>query len=156
MDNCPTEQNLSAYHDGELTTDDRAAMARHLAWCQACIRRMEQFKQMSVFITSGTPTGLSQIALRRLHNKLDEVIERGLVRFAWEVSGIAAAILLIGSVWLARLNEPTSVVAPISTAVAVPPWVGAQASADPVVEEVPTPAAAWYLADARNSSEINP
>jgi anti-sigma factor RsiW len=156
MDYCPTKQKLSAYHDGELTIDERAEMARHLAWCQACLSQIEQFKQMSAFIKSGTPGGLSQIALRRLHNKLDEVIERGLVRFAWEVSGIAAAILLIGSVWLARLNEPTSVSAPVSTAVAVPPWVGAQASVDPVIEEVPTPAAAWYLADARNSSEMNP
>jgi len=149
-DNCPSEQKLSAYHDGELLAEDRERLARHLAWCQACVRRMEQLKQMSAFIASGSPVGLSQIALRRLHNKLDEVIERGLVRWAWEVSGIAAAILLIGSVWLARLAEP------VSASVSVPPWVGAQASADPVIQETPTPAAAWYLADARNSSEVNP
>jgi anti-sigma factor RsiW len=150
-DNCPTDQTLSAYHDGEITVADRAVLSRHLAWCEACARRMDRLRQMSAFISSGAPDGLSQIAMRRLHNKLDEVMERGLVRWAWEVSGIAAAILLVGSIWLAQLAEPASA----ATAV-VPPWVGAQASVDPVVQETPISPAAWYLADARNTSDGNP
>jgi anti-sigma factor RsiW len=150
MENCPTQQDLSAYHDGELTVEQHDVVARHLAWCQACARQLAQLRQMSAFIASRSPDGLSQIAMKRLHSKLDEVIERGLVRWAWEVSGIAAAILLVGSIWLAQLREPTS------AAVVVPPWVGAQASVDPVVREAPTPAAAWYLADARSSSDVSP
>ena len=141
---CPTEQKLSAYHDGELPGDERTAIARHLAWCEACARQLLQLGQMSAFITSSASGGISQIALKRLHNKLDEVMERGLVRWAWEVSGIAAAILLIGSVWLTQLKDP------VTASAGVPPWVGAQASADPVVQVAPTPAATWYLADARS------
>jgi anti-sigma factor RsiW len=154
-DNCPADQKLSAYYDGEtggeITADERAVMSRHLAWCEACIRRMEELRQMSAFIASGAPAGLSQIAMRRLHNKLDEVMERGLVRWAWEVSGIAAAVLLVGSIWLAQLAEPANA----ATAV-VPPWVGAQASVDSTAPEASTPAAVWYLADARNTSDGNP
>jgi anti-sigma factor RsiW len=158
MTDHPTEQKLSAYHDGEIAGDEREMLAGHLAWCQVCLRQLEQLKQMSALVASSAPDGISQIALRRLHNKLDEVIdrgiERGLVRFAWEVSGVAAAILLVGSVWLARLGQPVSPMVPVSPA--VPPWVSAQASVDPVVQDAPTPAAAWYLADARNTSDASP
>jgi anti-sigma factor RsiW len=149
--NCLTDQKLSAFHDGEITADERAVLSRHLAWCEACIRRMEELRAISSLISSGTPGGLSQIAMRRLHNKLDEVMERGLVRWAWEVSGIAAAILLVGSIWLAQLAEPASA----ATAV-VPPWVGAQASVVSATPESSSAAEVWYLADARNTSDSNP
>jgi anti-sigma factor RsiW len=150
MNPCPTEQTLAAFHDGEITTDEQRQLTLHLQWCQACAVRLQQLRQMSAFISSAAPDGLSQIAMRRLHVKLEDVIERGLVRWAWEVSGIAAAILLVGSIWLAQLSKTDK------TTVAAPPWVDAQASADPVIQETPTPAAAWYLADARNPSEVNP
>jgi len=160
---CPTEQKLSAYHDGELSTDDRAELARHLAWCEACVRRLRQLRQMSGLMTSLAPEGLSQIAWHRLHAKLDEVIERGLIRWAWEVSGIAAAILLISSVCLMRMSDPRDATSNVAASPAanvtaiVPPWVNAQASVDPVLSEPATTAAqAWYLADARGSSEVAP
>jgi anti-sigma factor RsiW len=164
MNTHPTEQQLSAYHDGELSPIDRAEVARHLAWCEACILQLSQLKQMSGMLTAMSPDGLSQIAWHRLHAKLDEVLERGLVRWAWEVSAIAAAILLISSVCLMRISEPTSTTPAVATATVtatvtavVPPWVHAQASADPVLSEpATTPAQAWYLADARGSSETAP
>jgi anti-sigma factor RsiW len=171
--NCPTEQQLSAYHDGELTGDERAGiasdlgsdlashLASHLAWCQTCTLRLQQLRQMSASFGALPADGLSQIAWHRLHAKLDEVMERGLIRWAWEVSAIAAAILVVSSVWLTRLSDKhdrhgvgTSVAA-AATAI-VPPWVGAQAATDPAQVEAPSPAAMWYLADARNSSEVAP
>jgi anti-sigma factor RsiW len=152
--NHPTDQQLSAYHDGELPSDERSALAAHLAWCHACLKRIDQLTQMSSLLAGSSPNGISQIALRRLHAKLDEVMERGLIRWAWEVSGIAAAILIVGSIMLARMADPSS--ARTNTGVSVPPWVVSQASADPVVSDAATPAVAWYLADARNSSDVSP
>jgi anti-sigma factor RsiW len=154
-ENHPTDQQLSAYHDGELPVADRAMVSAHLAWCQACLKRIDQLTQMSVLLSSSAPNGISQIALRRLHSKLDEVMERGLIRWAWEVSGIAAAILLAGSIMLYRASDSAG------GAVSVPPWVVSRASADPLVSDpatssAATPAAAWYLVDARNSSDVNP
>ncbi len=149
IENHPDDLQLSAYHDGELPADHHAAMSVHLAWCEACMKRIDQLRQISALLASNAPDGLSQISLRRIHSKLDEVIERGLIRWAWEVSGIAAAVLLAGSIWLAKASDP-------SVAASVPPWVVSQASADPVVSDAPTPAAAWYLADSRNSSDVNP
>jgi anti-sigma factor RsiW len=153
--NHPTDQQLSAYHDGELPADQRPVLAAHLAWCEACLKRIEQLKQMSSLLASSAPNGISQIALRRLHSKLDEVIERGLIRWAWEVSGIAAAILVAGSICLSQAADPASAMG-ASAGASVPPWVVSQASANPVINDAPTPAAAWYLADARNSSDVSP
>jgi anti-sigma factor RsiW len=148
--NCPTEQQLSAYHDGQLSPAEQAAIAEHLSWCGACVVQMRQLGQMSKWMSALGSEGLSQIAWHRLHAKLDAVIERGLVRWAWEVSGIAAAILVVASVCMSQLSEPGNATA------AVPPWVGAQASADPVLSETPTPAAAWYLTDMKNVSDSTP
>ena len=147
---CPTEQVLSAYHDGELAAAERAAIGQHVASCSACTQQLESLQLMSALLIGSQSDGLSQIAWRRLHDKLDEMAERGLVRWAWEVSGIAAAILLIGSVWLTQLADPTSATA------SVPPWVGVQTSADPALQEAPTPAAVWYLTDAKNAADVNP
>jgi anti-sigma factor RsiW len=152
--NHPTDQQLSAYHDGELSSDQQSLLSAHLSWCEACLKRIEQLTQMSSLLAGSSPTAISQMALHRLHAKLDGVIERGLIRWAWEVSGIAAAILIVGSIMLARMADPSS--ARSNTGASVPPWVVSQASADPVVGDVATPAAAWYLADARNSSDVSP
>jgi anti-sigma factor RsiW len=145
----PTEQTLSAYYDGELAVDVRADVARHVVDCSPCTLFLTELRNISGRIAGSSPDGLSQIAWARLHAKLDDVLERGLVRYAWEVSGVAAAILLIGSIWLTQLAEPSS-----ATAAAVPPWIGAQASANPIVAEAPTPAAAWYLADAKSNADF--
>jgi anti-sigma factor RsiW len=144
---CPTEQTLSAYHDGELAADMRAEIARHVADCNPCTQFLAELRNISGMFAASSPDGLSQIAWHRLHAKLDDVLERGLVRYAWEVSGVAAAILIAGSIWLAQLADPSTASA------VVPPWVGAQASANPIVQEAPTPAAAWYLADAKSTSD---
>lgn len=147
---CPTPQQLSAFHDGELPSDVRAAIAGHLEFCDPCIGQLQSLRQMSGLFSAVAVDRLSQISWHRLHAKVDAMLERGLVRWAWEVSGIAAAILIAASVCLGQLSEPSSATA------AVPPWVGAQASADPVLNDTPTPAAVWYLADAKSSSEAAP
>jgi anti-sigma factor RsiW len=144
---CPPQQTLSDFHDGELAAEVRDVVERHVADCNPCTLFLAELRNISGLFAASSPEGLSQIAWHRLHSKLDEVLERGLVRYAWEVSGIAAAILLVGSIWLAQLTEPTAASA------VVPPWVGAQASANPIVEVAPTPAAVWYLADAKSSSD---
>ncbi len=148
----PGDQFLWAYHDGELPAEQRALLASHLAWCTPCLGRLEQLGRLSALMKSTVPDRISQIALRRLHARLDEVMERGLIRLAWEASAAAAVILLAGSIWLLHAGDASAATSPVS----VPPWVASQASADPVVAEAPTPAAAWYLADSRNSSEVGP
>ena len=69
--------------------------------------------------------------------------------------------LLAGQVvsgWLEMSHAQLKAADPASASASasVPPWVVSQASANPVINDAPTPAAAWYLADARNSSDVSP
>lgn len=67
---------------------------------------------------------LSQIARHRLHRAVDDAMDQGLLRLGWGISGIAASVLVVGSLWLMKAQ---------STPEAAPPWVGVSA-----VAEMPT------------------
>ena len=123
-------------------------MEKHLLTCPACSAELADLRELSAVFSGAETPRLSQIGRARLHRNLDAVLERGLVRFAWSLSGIAAAVLLAGSVWLSQVNEPVQ-------AAAAPPWVDAVVYAHPLGNRAETPAAQWYLADAtqRNIDE---
>ncbi len=162
MTPCHEQLRLAAYHDGELTLADRAGVERHLAGCEACQRELVQLRRVSTWLTAAAAEAaeaLSPIGRARLHRRVDAVVdgrtEQSLVRFGWELSGLAAAVLLAGSAWLTWAANGPAVAAVSTTAgtavATVPPWVGAQAVAvaDPVGQPAvaATPAAMWYLAD---------
>jgi hypothetical protein len=47
IDCATARQHLSAYHDGELSPDLRAAMAQHLESCRECTRTLAEFRELS-------------------------------------------------------------------------------------------------------------
>lgn len=143
---CNQTEQLHAYHDGELSPAEAAAMGQHVQSCPACSAELTGLRELSKAFARVESPRLSQISRARLHRNLDAVIERGLVRFAWSLSGVAAAVLLVGSIWLAQSPEPVQ---------AAPPWVDAVVYAHPLGNRAETPAAQWYLADAtqRNGDE---
>ena len=153
MSDCPDELRLSAYHDGELTSADRAGVELHLAGgCPPCVKYLAELGRVSAWLVTSagaSAAGLSPMSRARLHRRVEAVMEQGLVRFGWELSGVAATILLAGSAWLMWATNATPASAATTAPVTVPPWVGAQvaAVADPVAQQPATPAAAWYLAD---------
>lgn len=154
MTPCPTGEELSAFHDGRLNVDRAELIQRHLAACEPCRIELSRLIAMSrLFATSIRPQ-LSQIARHRLHDKVDLAMERGLIRFGWGLSGIAASILLVGSALLMHMGSTAYVGPTRQMAEAAPPWLGVAASSDTdtVVANARTPAAALYLADASSGS----
>jgi anti-sigma factor RsiW len=151
MNDCPDELRLSAYHDGELSPELRAEVASHVADCEPCVDYLDGLRQVSAWLTSSAAAGagLSQMARARLHRRLEATWEQGLVRFGWELSGLAAAVLLAGSAWMAwAASRPAT-----AAAAAVPPWVAARTVAEPATTVATvTPAAAWYGVDADSGS----
>jgi anti-sigma factor RsiW len=143
---CDRSPQLHAYHDGQLSSADAAAMEAHLLSCLACSAELAELRGISAMFAQAQRPRLSQIERHRLHRNLDAVMERGLVRFAWSLSGVAAAVLLVGSFWLSQATEPVQ---------AAPPWVDAVVYAHPLGDRAETPAAQWYLADAtpRNTDD---
>lgn len=48
MDCSEVKELLSAYHDDELSSDTRTAVAEHLAGCEDCARELEGFRSLSI------------------------------------------------------------------------------------------------------------
>ena len=87
-------------------------------------------------------------SLHRLHRRVDGAMEQGVRRLAWAMSGLAAAVMVAGSVWLTGI--------PADRPAAAPPWAGVAMlpAADSVSESVThTPVAEFYLADAGNGND---
>ena len=153
---CSEQSRLGAYHDGELSAADREAVAAHLATCAACtaelavlVRQSQQFRSMSL-------PRLSQLAAARLHASIDRSIglaneraaELGMLRIARTLASIAACVLVAGTVWLSVGPERVS-------PKAAPPWTGValNSETESVSQDITTPAAQWYLADASKGND---
>jgi Putative zinc-finger len=148
MSECPNNLRLSAYHDGELDESGRAEVERHLRDCPSCAAELAQLREMSRLFASQESPRLLPIAVHRLHKKVDDAMEEGLLRFMRVFNAIAACVLIAGSAWLMmkpRGQNPT--VEPAIATPAVPPWVNVENISDTPSGAYSTPAAAWYLAD---------
>ena len=145
---CPTGQELSAYHDGRVSGERLGLLQQHIAECDPCTLEISRLAALSSLFANAVRPHLSQMSRHRLHNKIDQAMERGLIRFGWSISGIAASILLVSSVWLTHVGTAKK------TTESAPPWLGVAVStdADSVVQNASTPAAALYLADASAGS----
>jgi anti-sigma factor RsiW len=148
MTPCLTSEELSAFHDGRVSGERLELIQSHIATCEPCGLEIARLSALSHLFASAVRPQLSQIARHRLHDKVDLAMERGLIRFGWTISGIAASILLVGSALLMHVDNVRR------TNEAAPPWLGVAATSDTdaVVANAQTPAAALYLADASSGS----
>ena len=105
MEPCPYISWIGAYHDGELPDDRKALVERHLSECGQCQAEREGLRRLSSVLASMSSPTLPRIASRRLHAQVDALTERNLLRFAELLSGVAAAVLILASAWMARTTE---------------------------------------------------
>jgi anti-sigma factor RsiW len=157
MADCAFNLEIQAYHDGELPAERRSTVEEHLAGCPACAAELAELKNLSAVFAAEPVAELSQIALHRLHRKIDNEMDRGLIRFGWSLSAVAASILLVASAWLVKVDGSAQA-ASASPTPDEPPWVSVSlaASHDPVLRDASTPAEQWYLADAWTRSDEVP
>jgi anti-sigma factor RsiW len=157
MSDCSFTQQIDAYHDGELDAARRADVERHLAQCADCAAALERLRSMSRWFADAPAPRLSQISLQRLHRRVDAVMDEGLLWTARILSGIAAAVLIVGSIWLVHVSTvPRSAVVQVSS---TPPWAGIPASASDAELtslSASTPAAQWYLTENSSRTEQLP
>jgi anti-sigma factor RsiW len=146
---CPSEQELSAFHDGEMPELRRAGIAEHLSDCVACGEVLARWSAISRLFNEAPHQRLSGIAAERIRRRIAQTADGGVMRLAWTMSGLAASILVIGSLWLTRLDDNTALASP-------PPWLGVSYARDATQtqREPATPAAEWYLASNNNSDEL--
>jgi anti-sigma factor RsiW len=145
MATCPFNEQLGAYHDGELDADRRAALDRHLPQCPACRAELVELAALSRLLAEAPQPRLSQMSMYRLHRAADAVMEDRLLRTARRLSAVAACALVVCGALLMLTNETRPTPAAPPPWVDVPAWAGESSSL-----AANTPAAAWYLADASN------
>ena len=47
---CPDEVSLSSYHDGELDTEEKELIKKHLRSCSSCQKVLARFEKLDLFL----------------------------------------------------------------------------------------------------------
>jgi anti-sigma factor RsiW len=98
---CDLEANgrVSAYHDGEMTPDERRAFEEHLARCAECGRALEELRRLSGVLAAFQTPPLTPDAMTRLRRTATAATERTVVRLAERLMAAAAAVLIVSMGW---------------------------------------------------------
>ena len=99
---CPYTGQIGAYLDGELDVAERRALEAHLSSCAACARETAEVRSLKALFAAAEYPALAGRAVERLHDEAESLYERGTVRIARALSGIAACLLIAGSLWLSQ------------------------------------------------------
>jgi anti-sigma factor RsiW len=146
---CPYTGQIGAYLDGELDAAQRRALEAHLSACEACAREVAEVRSLKALFAAAEYPALAGRAVERLHDQAESLYERGTLRIARALSGLAACLLIAGSLWLSQSRPPHADVQPalavsaaytqadplIPVEVAEQVASGAQTAADPASPE---------------------
>ena len=107
MSDCPTQPQIEAYHDGELSPEVAAQVQMHLIECASCRAELRHLQAMTQFVQSFAPVELSNAAMGRLHEQVEDLTQRDTLRFAKQLSSLAACLLAAAGVWFATTTQST-------------------------------------------------
>ncbi len=141
MESCSHISRISAYHDGELPDGRRAEVEAHLQHCPQCAAELAELQTMSAMLERMPRRQLDPLGLARLHQQVDSLTDRSLLRFVEMLSGLAAALLVAASVWLVQ--------APEAAAQPLPAWERAAVTlqTEPANGSQTMQAAEWIVSD---------
>jgi anti-sigma factor RsiW len=109
METCPYSLQISNYHDGELSVEQRGALEQHLAaGCAPCQTELSQWTRLSMILASGPSPRLSDQAREALYRLAPVVSEAAFVRVAKWAIGLAASVLVAVSGWMMMINHKTA------------------------------------------------
>ncbi len=100
MASCENQQQLSAYHDGELPAALEAEMQNHLRQCPACREELRRLQAMSAMLASASDDQAPPEAMARWKRSVRPARNRTVMRMTEMLSAAAAAILLVCSTML--------------------------------------------------------
>jgi anti-sigma factor RsiW len=150
---------VAAYHDGELPEAQARDFERHLPSCPPCGEELAALRDMSRIFSDEPRHHLSTIGMHRIQQQMNRVASSVvLVRTVRALQAIAAAVLLVASVWFMQMSNGSARVShPVAEA--APPWVDISFNsneADSSLASANTPAAAWYLASDVSRADDTP
>jgi anti-sigma factor RsiW len=145
MTDCPHISNVDAYADGALGADAARAMAAHVRGCPACGERLRQTQSFRAALAAFPPSRLSDAALGRLHDAVADAWQRRQVRWAWQLTGLAAAVLVAAATWFATLPPATPAPQPGWRQVAQTGGLSLQADDDALADARDVTFASWVV-----------
>ena len=127
MSDCNENIRLGAYHDGELTPDEAARVEAHVRDCPACAEELRALRQISGLFAAGAGLDVPELRpmkLAQVHRAIDAEGNIGLLRLVRQLTGVAAAILVGGTVWLVSTSGagPVAPAGVSADAVSVADW----------------------------------
>jgi len=144
MNECKHAERLGAYHDGELSAAARAEMEQHVRQCPACVAELERLGRLSQLLSEAAAPKMSPAALRRLHQRVDAARLADLWRVAEVCGAIAASILLVCCIWIAKARPAVD---------AIPVWeTVALARQEPALAGPEDQLAQWIVQDLSGNS----
>src|ERR1035437_9697208 len=111
MSECPDNQRLSAFLDGELDVAECESVERHLPECEACAAVLRDFRQISRLVGHWEMPEISSGGLRKLHTKIDVMGWRRLEHLAFALSSMAAALVVATVLWSSENSQATTTIA---------------------------------------------
>jgi len=104
-------KRLSAYLDGEVGNDERASIERHIAECGICASILSGLREVSALVRGIQFGRIDADFVKHLHQRVDNLSRRGVERFAWTLSAMAACIAVMASIHLFLPTTPTQTAA---------------------------------------------
>jgi anti-sigma factor RsiW len=126
---CPYTGQIGAYLDGELDAAQRRGLEAHLSSCAACARESGEVRSLKALFAAAEYPALTGPAIERLHDQAESLYERGTLRIAQALSGLAACLLIAGSLWLTQSQTQPDTRAEVQPSAAT----AAYAQADPLI-----------------------
>lgn len=118
---CSYQTSLESYHDGQAGPERAREVESHLPTCAACSAELKRLEQLSELLHDARPEGIRPDELARVHEAVESVEDRGIIRLMAGLSAVAASILIISTAWLYDAPQgPSRPIAPGS--VAEQPW----------------------------------
>ena len=97
-------EQLGPYVDGELDAAGREAVEAHVTTCPPCAGELAELRGLKrLFASAAAGSGafaFSSESRRRLHEHVDSLADEAVLRIGRALSGIAAAVLVAGALWL--------------------------------------------------------
>jgi anti-sigma factor RsiW len=128
-------QLLSAYLDGELSSELTAQVEQHVSRCAQCTAELRQLAESSQLLRQHSIDEPNPQEMDRLHQAIRDVAaERSVWRLGMVLGALAASILVVCSVWLMELPAPSA--RPVQMVrVPAPRWerIAVTLRADPIV-----------------------
>ncbi len=104
MSGCKYSYKLNAYHDNELSDEERHKLEEHIQACPHCTREIERLQKLSALFKSVPIPDIPEETLVCLHQSLQSRQGKGIVRFVEILTAAAVLVLLVGTALNLRLE----------------------------------------------------